>query len=257
MRNSFVQSAGDVEPQVSDNTPDNKVKAPEKPRKKKRKTSRDKEEVMELIDEVVEEPPKKKKKKSKKERIDAAVEELEVEIIDDEPVQKPKKKKKSKKQEEVQKEATPELVEIIKVPESIEELSRKSKKKSTKTKQEETPIKTSAPATTSTKAGEPDIPRGANAVYSTNVIQIPSHVAQKMASMSIHNFKNANIANVVGYGLSEEIEIKTVQTKVGENFNNTDKYSLYNMDRMTTRAKVNPRKIISKLKRTKKSIQVI
>lgn len=97
---------------------------------------------------------------------------------------------------------------------------------------------------------------GANAVYSTNVIQVPSHVAQKISSMSVHNFKNANIANVVGYGLSEEIEIKTVQTKIG-NVNNTDKYSLYNMDKMSTRLRVNPRKMFSKLKKTKSSIQVI
>lgn len=104
--------------------------------------------------------------------------------------------------------------------------------------------------------GEPNQLKGANAVYSTNVIQIPSHVAQKMTTMSVHNFKNANIANVVGYGLSEEIEVKTVQTKIG-NVNNTDKYSLYNMDKMTTRLRVNPRKMFSKLKKTKNSIQVI
>lgn len=95
-----------------------------------------------------------------------------------------------------------------------------------------------------------------NLSYS-NVIQIPSLVAQKMSYMMIERFKSANIANIVGYGIPENVEIKIAQTKVGDNYTNTDKYSLYNMDRLTSKQHVNPRKIISKLKRTKKSLNIV
>ena len=91
----------------------------------------------------------------------------------------------------------------------------------------------------------------------SNVIQIPSLVAQKMSYMMIERFKSANIANIVGYGMSENVEIKIAQTKVGDNYTNTDKYSLYNMDRLTSKQHVNPRKIISNLKRTKKSLNIV
>ena len=140
------------------------------------------------------------------------------------------------------------------------EKSQKSKKKKSKNDETQTTPETvtSIPAPAESKSsGEPQRPTGANAVYSNNVIQIPSHVAQKLSSMTVENFRNANIANVVGYGLTEDIEIKIVQTKIGDNFLNTDKYSLYNTDRMMTKQRVNPRKILSKIKRTKKSIQVI
>lgn len=204
-----------------------------KSKKKKKKTSDEEEQLVEAVEKVSEEPPKKKKK-SKKARDEEETEAVqEVEAVE-EPSLKVKKKKKSKKE--------PEIEEIPAEP--VDEPSKSSKKK-----------KKNCPKQEEKSAGEPE--RGANAVYSTNVIQIPSHVAQKLSSMSIDNFKNANLANVVGYGLSEDIEIKTVQTKIGQNTDSTDKYSLYNMDRMTTRQRVNPRKIISKLKRTKKSIQVI
>lgn len=89
------------------------------------------------------------------------------------------------------------------------------------------------------------------------IVQISSFVAQKLSYMTVDSFKNSNISNIVGYGLSEDIEIKIVQTKAAESLNTTDKYSLYNMDRLTTKHKSNPRKIISKLKKMKKSIQVI
>jgi hypothetical protein len=205
-------------------------------KKSKKKKKAISEEEQEIVEEVIEEPPKKKKK-SKKNREQEELETVEEVPVAEESSLRIKKKKKSKKEPEV--EENP-----------VEEPTKSSKKK----KKNETPEPPQCP-TQSKPAGETE--RGANAVYSTNVIQIPSYVAQKLSSMTIHNFKNANLAQVVGYGLSEDIEIKTVQTKIGQNADSTDKYALYNMDRMTTRQKTNPRKIISKLKRTKKSIQVI
>lgn len=95
------------------------------------------------------------------------------------------------------------------------------------------------------------------ALTDTYVLQVPSNVAQKLSFMVIESFKGANISNIVGYGFSEKMEIKILQTKLAESIDcATNKYSLYNMDHLA-KQKFNPRKIISKLKRTKKSIQVI
>ena len=219
-------------------------------KKKKRKIEDEVIEVVESAENVEEKPVKKSKKKKKKESSDD-----ECEIIEEIQEEPPKKKKKSKKSlEEV-----PDVVEETEMPE-------KSKKKKNKKEPEEEKVLAEIPQETTKSSkkkkntaakstGEPE--RGANAVYSTNIIQIPSYVAQKLSSMSIHDFKNSNLANVVGYGLTDNIEIKTVQTKLGQNTLGTDKYSLYNTDRLTTRQRQNPRKIFSKLKRTKKSIQVI
>lgn len=206
-------------------------------KKSKRKKNASSEEEQQVVEEVIEEPPKKKKKSKKNRELEEpeTVTEVETPVDIKEPSLKVKKKKKSKIEDEISAELT------------VEEPTKASKKD--KKNQDALSLPQS-----SNPAGEPQ--RGANSVYSTNIIQIPSYIAQKLSSMSIHNFNNANLANVVGYGLSEDIEIKTVQTKIGQNADSTDKYALYNMDRMTGQ-KVNPRKIISKLKRTKKSIQVI
>lgn len=210
--------------------------------KKKRKLQDAEPVTSEIVHDIEESQPSKKKKKSKTD-----IEEADVSSFPEiaEEVSSKKKKKKSKRVEEIL-EAPEEIAENDEAP--------KKKKKSKKTRSDPEPIE--AEQSTSAKPGEPERPTGANAVYNSNVIQIPSYVAQKMASMSVEQFKDANIANVVGYGLTEDIEIRILQTKVGENSTNTDKYSLYNTDRLTTK-RINPRKILSKLKRTKKSIQVI
>lgn len=227
------------------------------PKKKKRKRTLSDTRV-ELIEEVLDEAEditrKKKKKKSKNiQNEDLTPADAEEDILTQESNEEQTKKikKKSKREDD--------LAEILQ-DDSVEEKPKKSKKKAKRDKEDESaaPEKIqSASEAPPKRSGEPDRPTGANAVYSTNVIQIPSHVAQKMSNMIVDKFRNANIANIVGYGLSEDIEMKIVQTKIGDNSVNTDKYSLYNMDRMTTRQRVNPRKIISKIKRTKKSIQVI
>lgn len=224
-------------------------------KKKKRKLEEDEViEVLESAEDVEEKPVKKSKKKKQKESSDNDCEIVEtIEKVEEEP---PKKKKKSKK--------NPEEVSDVVEETTVAEKSKKKKKNKKEPEEEKVLAKTPEETTKSSKkkknsttkpSGEPE--RGANAVYSTNIIQIPSYVAQKLSSMSIHDFKNANLANVVGYGLTDNIEIKTVQTKIGQNTAGTDKYSLYNTDRLTTRQRQNPRKIFSKLKRTKKSIQVI
>lgn len=228
---------------------------PPKSSKKKRKLSNDGVQVVAadvLIESEIEPPAKKKK--SKKDRKAVALEPVVEEIIDPQSVNKKKSKKRSDVKDDL---ASSDI--IVEKVEDVKEVKEKSKKKLKKESQEKASVEVESPSKSkkSAAAGKPEHLSGANAVYSTNVIQIPSYVAQKMSCMTIDSFMNANAANIVGYGLSEDIELKTVQTKVGENGNSTDKYSLYNMDRLTTRQRVNPRKIISKLKRTKKSIQVI
>lgn len=243
--------------------------------KLKKKGKKVSEEVLEASQEeaVDSAPPKKKRKRA----VDESQEDL-IEDVLEKAEETPKVRKKSKKiheegsvaiavensaaqasnkeQLKKSKQEPNEIVEIL----DEKSVEGKKSKKSKKDKEVESP--TPEPSQQSSKAppkrsGEPDRPAGANAVYSTNVIQIPSHVAQKMSNVIVDKFKNSNLANIVGYGLSEDIEMKIVQTKMGDNSFNTDKYALYNMDRMTTRQKVNPRKIMSKIKRTKKSIQVI
>lgn len=244
-RASFAQAHDEVDSIEAEATPSKK--------KKKRKLTSPEEEMVVPEEETAatEEPIKKKKKKSKKE---PEVIEIQDETVDAE-VEVPKKSKKSKKRTE------PEAPVEVSPPGN----DKKSKKQ--KNKVEETPVVISTEPESSTvnaktskkskKAGEPQRPMGANAVYSTNVVQIPSHVAQKLSCVEVNKYKNSNIGAIVGYGLTEDIEIKVVQTKVGDHSINTDKYSLYNTDKIMTRQRVNPRKILSKLKRTKKSIQVI
>lgn len=215
-------------------------------KKKKRKQSDDQEEETshKNIDQDSTETSKKARKLSNTEEPKKKKKKSKIVSIEDEragetfPQDEPPKKIKSKKQAK--------LLEPVKCPD--ENFLQKAVNVD-----ENPPL----PLPIKKTSSEPEKLSGANAVYSTNIIQIASHVAQKMSCMVVDNFKNANIANIVGYGLSEEIDLKVVQTKVGENFSITDKYSLYNMDRLTTKQKVNPRKVMSKLKRTKKSIQVI
>lgn len=239
--------------QAQDEDDSNDAEAGPSKKKKKRKltTSAEGTAVHEEETAVTEEPVKKKKKKSKKEpEIIEILDEIEVE-----EVEVPKKSKKNKKKAE----AEPS------VEDSPPASEKKSKKQKNQVEETPAPIATEPESSTvdtktskkSKKAGEPLRPMGANAVYSTNVVQIPSHVAQKLSCVEVDKYKNSNIGAIVGYGLTEDIEIKVVQTKVGDNSINTDKYSLYNTDKIVTRQRVNPRKILSKLKRTKKSIQVI
>lgn len=181
------------------------------------------------------EKPNKRKKRRAVDKVEAVEPELIEEDLEEAPKKKKKKKSKKSSDEEAPVEQTEEVAETsVSTPPADPPAVKKSSNRS-----------------------DPERPTGANAVYSTNVIQIPSHVAQKLSCMTVDKFNNANVANIVGYGLSEDIELKIVQTKMGDNFLNTDKYSLYNIDRLTTSQRVNPRKILSKIKKTKKSIQVI
>lgn len=189
-----------------------------------------------------ENPPKKKKTYEDEVLFEVADEDVAIETS------KSFKKKKLKKQSKI---------ELTQSKPEIELVEKRSKPHNEESIIDVADKPAKLPNKSLRNAGESNKLSGANAVYSSNVIQIPSHVAQKISCMAIDNFTNANVANIVGYGLSDDIEIKTVHTKVGENINNTDKYSLYNMDRLTTRQRFNPRKIMSKIKRTKKSIQVL
>lgn len=103
-----------------------------------------------------------------------------------------------------------------------------------------------------------DIPKGANTVYGTNLIQIPSYMANKLAKMNVDEFSNSNLANIIGYGMREDTTIRVLKTKLAENEGtiSMDKYALYNNDKLITK-RVNPRKILSSIKKIKKSIQVI
>ena len=184
-----------------------------------KKRKKNKADLIELVEEEQEVPAKKKKKSKNIE------EQLSTEGIVDKKINK-KKKKKNQAEDSVE----PSKAVSNVIPES----SQNNKKNS----------------------NDVDRPRGANALY-TDVILIPSHIAQKMGNVLINKFNHSNIGDIVGYGMTDDIEIKVVETKMGSKDSiNNDKYALYNMDRIT-RERVNPRKILTKIKKIKKSIQVI
>lgn len=228
------------------------------------------EEIIETLEDesiVLEEPVKKKKcKKSKKtEEVDEVEIEAEVEVVKvkkskkkhqedpvsveapEEFVDEPPKKKKKKKSKDVD-------VEEVAV-ETIVEAELPSKKKSKKRKANEMSAETTEPSKPLAEPTPVVSFSGKNCVYSTNVIQINTTVAQKLASLTVDQFTNSNISNIVGYGLTEEIELKTVQTKMVDDRGKLDKYSLYNM--VTSKDKINKKKLFSKLKRPKNSFQVL
>lgn len=167
-----------------------------------------------------------------------------------EVVDKTKKSKKSNKQSMDEKIET-ELIET-----KVEKRLKRKRKLLNEESNKEEATEVIAANTLAVEDFDKKSHGGANAVYNPNVIQVTSHVAKKMAKMSVHNFTSANIGNVVGYGMAENVKIRVIQSKIGDNSLITDKYSIYSMDKVI-KAKVNPRKILTKIKRTKKSIQVI
>lgn len=194
-----------------------------KPKKSKKRKS---EVVEDPVEDEVEIPVKSKSKKKKPE------------IIDEEIVEQ-KVKSKKKKQE----------ISSVEVKDE-EPVKLKSKKKLDKIENEDSVAKVSSEEKVDSTQ------RGVNSIYGTNVIQIPSYTADKLANMSVDEFANSNLSNIIGYGMTEDTTIKILQTKVSENTGNVDKYALYNNDKLTTK-RVNPRKILSSIKKIKKSIQVI
>jgi Pin2-interacting protein X1 len=225
----------------------------------------------------VEEPPKKKSKKNKIDQLIEMEENRDSEsmVVDhNEPAPEKKKKKKKRESSEVEmvqdvpeavdetkhekKKRKKEVVEEEQTAVVEEELSIKKKKKKSKAGVGEVPEnKPVEEVKLKKQKDDDDRPRGANAVYSTDVIQLPSHIANKMSNVNIEAFSNSNIGDIVGYGMTEDVEIKVVETKIGaKTTTNMDKYALYNTDKMQTK-RVNPRKIKTKLKKTKKSIQLI
>lgn len=200
------------------------VVAEEVDSKSKKSKKRKSEVVEDPVQDKVEIPVKSKSKKKKAEMIDEEIVEQKV--------------KSKKKMQEI------ESVEV----EDEEPAKLKSKKK---LKNEDSVTKKSSSEVTVDNAQ-----KGVNSIYGTNVIQIPSYMADKLANMSVDEFANSNLPNIIGYGMTEDTTIKILQTKVSENTANVDKYDLYNNDKLTTR-RVNPRKILSSIKKIKKSIQVI
>lgn len=197
-------------------------------------------------EEVYSKPKESKKRKSKvvEDEVDIPVKSKsknkKTEMIDEEIVKQEVKSKSKKKKQEI------ESVEV----EDEEPAKLKSKKKPDKIKNEDSVAKvTSEEKVDSTQ-------KGVNSIYGTNVIQIPSYMANKLANMSVDEFSNSNLSNIIGYGMTEDTTIKILQTKVSENTGSVDKYTLYNNDKLTTK-RVNPRKILSSIKKIKKSIQVI
>lgn len=209
---------------------------------KKKKKKEKNEEQLDETSLVIEKEVKPKLKRNKSNEV---VEEIASELNQEKSKSNKNKKKKNKNpSEEPQESIESEKIKM-----------NKNEKPSEEPSEIET-IEVSQSEIQTPKSNDEDRPRGANAIYSTDTIQIPSYVAQKMAKMTVDQFTSANLGNIVGYGMSEEIEIKVIQTKLGDSSLSTDKYSIYNMDKVV-KTKVNPRKILSKIKRTKKSIQVI
>lgn len=245
---------------------------PEIKKDKKKSTSKEQEEINESLEEesfTIEEPVKKKKcKKSKRtEESEEVVVEAEEEVVkvkkskkkhQEDPVfveaaeecvdEEPPKKKKKKKSKDVD-------AEEVAVETVIVEAELPSKKKSKKRKAQEMLAESSKPLVELPTPIPVNLFNGKNSIYSTNVIQINSTVAEKLASLTVDQFANSNIANIVGYGLTEEIELKTVQTKMVEDRGKLDKYSLYNM--VSSKDRINKKKLFSKLKRPKNSFQVL
>ncbi|KAG5685114.1 hypothetical protein PVAND_014311 [Polypedilum vanderplanki] len=187
----------------------------------------------------------KKKKKKKHEIIE------EVKPVIDEEISN-RKKKKSKQFNKEEKSIVEDQLQLVK-----EKTINKKRKNDMQQIEEEVINESQALSQRKLKKFEEDErPKGTNAFYSSDVIQIPSHIANKISHVNISVFNNSNIGDIVGYGMSADVELKVVKTKMGEKFDNADKYALYNMDKLQTK-QVNPRKIKTKLKKTKKTIQVI
>ena len=239
------KSTSEVPEVINETIEEESIILEEPVKKKKCKKSKKTEESEELIVEAEAEVVKVKKSKKKHQK-DSLFVEADKESVDEEPLKK-KKKKKSK-------EVDAEEVTV----ETIIEAELPSKKKTKKRKAEEMLAETAEPSKplvelpVSTPVSSFN---GKNCAYSTNVIQINTTVAQKLASLTVDQFTNSNISNIVGYGLTEEIELKTVQTKMVDDRGKLDKYSLYNM--VTSKDKISKKKLFSKLKRPKNSFQVL
>lgn len=201
--------------------------------KKKGKSER---ELRHDEDEVVEETQvESKPKKSKKRKADVVE---QIEVAEEEPVAEVKSKKKKKRE-------IAEETERVEIEKPIKSKSKKNREQNAESNE---PEKSNEAEQTKLK--------GVNTIYGSNIIQIPSYTASKLANMSIDEFPNSNISNIIGYGMSENTTIKVLQTKVSETTGTVDKYTLYNNDKLVTK-RVNPRKILTSIKKIKKSIQVI
>lgn len=238
------KSKPEVEEEINETLEEETITLEEPVKKKKCKKSKRTEETEEVVVEAEEEVVKVKKSKKKHQEDPVIVEAVE-EFVDEEP---PKKKKK-KKSKDI------EVEEAAVVVETIVEAELPSKKKSKKRKAEEMSEEPSTPLAELPAPIPVSSFNGKNCAYSTNVIQINTTVAEKLASLTVDQFTNSNISNIVGYGLTEEIELKTVQTKMVEDRGKLDKYSLYNM--VSSKDRINKKKLFSKLKRPKNSFQVL
>ena len=252
-----------VAPESEDVIPENSLDDnSEKPKKKKRKAPETEAEQKDENDPIIEqlilafeqdsENDKLKTKKIKKKK--CKDKHNEVERPADERTSEETPKKKKSKSKSVKEEEAIEITEEIK--------TKKSKKKKRSQSTEETPEE---PESKSKKQKLVEVPKpktfgpeyitGMNVVYSTNVIQITSLTAKKLTNLAIKDFPDSNCANIVGYGLSEEIELKTVQTQMVDEKSQLDKYSLYNM--VTSRDKIAPKKMLAKLRKPKNSFSVL
>lgn len=246
--------------------------------KKKKKKSKKDEDIIELASQSTEEVQEvvpneiqnvEKKRKKKKSKINETNEDQsqiqetpngkEIEVETDK--MKSKKKKKRKAGGEVidisssgnDSSSVEEVQEIMSSENEVEEVvEKKQKRKSNSVEfvKEVKPQDKKIPENVKSK-------EDAATSISPNVVQITANTASKMANIKIEEFNNSNISNIIGYGMSENIEIKVLKTKFGDiDPLKIDKYALYNTGKVMKK-RINPRKVLSSIKKIKKRIQVI
>lgn len=233
----------------------------EKPKKKKKKTQETKKSLPEnekvpIIDQLIlafeqdSENDKLKPKKSKKKKLQNNFNEVE-NPANEELSQETPKKKKSKSKVVLEEEQN-DIEEVIQTKKS----KKKKRTESTEVTEVQSKKQKLAECPEESESSKPsEFITGMNLVYSTNVIQINTVTAKKLTNLAVKDFTESNCANIVGYGLSEQIQLKTVQTQMLEDKGQLDKYSLYHM--VSSRDKLAPKKMLAKLRKPKNSFSVL
>ncbi|XP_063696448.1 PIN2/TERF1-interacting telomerase inhibitor 1 isoform X1 [Culicoides brevitarsis] len=189
-------------------------------KKKKSKKSKNKEESEEnIVEEAEEASTKSKKPKNKEETEENIIEEAE------EPQTKPKKKKKKSK--------TSTDEESVHVPEPEPEpiSTKKSKKRKLNAESDDVPAENSTkkPKNDSVSATRTTITVGED----LNKFFLDAVAVEKLKYLRLEKFKDSNVANIVGYGLSKDIKLEVCDSSIVKGISQVNKYSIYaNVDKM-------------------------
>lgn len=197
-----------------------------KKKKRKRQDSEEKSSTLEEVpdltprnnEELPEPVKKKKKKKAKEDTIPEVPEQLSIPEDSLEPKQKKKKKKKHTEEPEAVAETTKdtsseEFPSIEEVPE-VNASEKKSKKKKK--------ICTNLPT---------------NEDEDLNSFFLDALAVEKLKQINLEEFKESNVSNTVGYGLSDDLKLEIRDSSIVKGISNTNKYSIYtNVDKMHSKS---------------------